>query len=127
MSETELNHFSLLQKKAIDIITYAENYCAITSLSSMLFHLLESKDLPTLEKPLLRLLNGPEQYKQMGLVLIAAVLERNNTVFERNIRWLRIYHTDTEFCKHKKIEILKLVANESNIKWIQKELEYWIR
>lgn len=127
MSETESSHFSLLQKKACDLISFAENYSAISSLSSLLFHLLEPKDLTILEKPLLRLLNGSEHYKQIGLVLIAAVIEKNNTIFERNIRWFRINITDTEFCKHKKIEILKLIANESNIKWIQKELEYWIK
>lgn len=127
MSESENNHLSLLEKKVTDLLATAESYCAIASYTSLLFQLLNPKDYTVFEKPLLRMLNGPEHYRQLGLNLILSVLERNNTVFERSIRYMRIFIIDTDYCKHKKVEVLKLMANESNIKWIQKELEYWIK
>ncbi len=127
MSESEMNDLALLRKKATELISCAENYCAIASLASLLFHLLEPKDFGLLERPILRLLSGPEHYRQIALNMMRAVLERNSSVFAGSIKYLRICMTDTEYCKHKKAEAMQMLANESNIKWIQRELEYWIR
>ena len=126
MSETEKSHFSLLQKKALEMLSYAGSYCAIASLSSLLYHLLPAGEYTVLEKPLMRMLNGPEHYRQIGLNMMVAVLEKNGTAFDHSLRYLRLTITDTEYCKHRKLDILKLMANEGNIKWIQKELDYWI-
>jgi hypothetical protein len=127
MSETEAGHLSLLQKKAIDILTHSQSYSAIASLSALLYHLLPPKEYSVLEKPLLRMLNGPEHYRQIGLNLMVAILERCPTALEHSLHYMRLSITSTEYCKHRKLDILKLMANEGNIKWIQKELDYWIR
>eukprot|EP00826_Nyctotherus_ovalis_P051463 TRINITY_DN6431_c0_g2_i3.p1 TRINITY_DN6431_c0_g2~~TRINITY_DN6431_c0_g2_i3.p1 ORF type:complete len:198 (-),score=73.87 TRINITY_DN6431_c0_g2_i3:1074-1667(-) len=126
MSDTERKHLSALKSKCKELIAYASNGAAIASFASLLFHIGSAEELVVLERPLLRLLSGPEPYKQLGLNIIQAVLQKNPEMFESAMRYFRIFVSDTEYTRYKKVEILKVIANERNIKWIQKELEYWI-
>jgi len=127
MSSIEIQHLDLLFKKCSELIQINLNYAAICSLSSVLFHIIsDKKDFQILEKPVLRLLSGPEHYKQLGLNIIHAILEKNNRLFDLYMKYFRITMNDSEYTKLKKIEILSMIANEKNIKWIQKEFEYWI-
>lgn len=126
MSDTETKHLNVLKSKCKELIMYASNGAAIASYASLLFHIGNAKEMSVLERPLLRLLSGPEPYKQLGLNIIQAVLQKNPELFETAMKYFRILISDTEYLRYKKVEILKVIANEKNIKWIQKELEYWI-
>ena len=126
MSETETKHLKLLKNKCKELIGITANYAAISAYASLLFHISEPGELNVLEKPLLRLLVGPEPYKQLGLNIIQAILKRNPDLFDIHMKYFRIFVNDTDYTKYKKIEILEIIANDKNIKWIQKELEYWI-
>lgn len=80
-----------------------------------------------LANPLISLLTAPHEIQYIALRNIKFILDKRPTIFDQNIKIFFIKYTDPVYVKLEKIEVLKRVANVSNIELILSELKEYAR
>lgn len=119
-----------LLNKCKEMIEVLSNSSTILSLCSLLYHILSENspsELQILEKPLMRILRKNDNSKHICLSEIIKILETNNSLFKSYLRYFKLKQEENLNSQKKKLQIMCLLSDSSNIKFIQKELQFWIQ
>ncbi|CAG8597398.1 6772_t:CDS:2, partial [Cetraspora pellucida] len=101
----------------------SRNSAVVLSVAKIFYHLAPTADAYKISKPLIRLLHSHREIQYVVLANIATMATQRPYLFEPHLQQFFVRSTDAVFIRNLKMEIMTLVATESNITGILRELQ----
>ncbi|RIB16880.1 adaptin N terminal region-domain-containing protein [Gigaspora rosea] len=105
----------------------SRNSAVVLSVAKIFYHLAPTADAYKLSKPLIRLLHSHREIQYVVLANIATMATQRPYLFEPHLQQFFVRSTDPAFIRNLKMEIMTLVATESNITGILRELQEYVK
>ncbi|CAG8465568.1 878_t:CDS:10 [Cetraspora pellucida] len=103
----------------------SRNSAVVLSVAKIFYHLAPTADAYKISKPLIRLLHSHREIQYVVLANIATMATQRPYLFEPHLQQFFVRSTDAVFIRNLKMEIMTLVATESNITGILRELQVY--
>jgi AP-3 complex subunit beta len=105
----------------------ARNAAVVLAVAALYFHLAPPLECGKVVLPLLRLVRATREIQYVALCNIATMAKERPELFTSYTKDFYVYSTDALFIKQVKLEILSLLATESTVHPILKELKTYMR
>ncbi|KAF9979866.1 AP-3 complex subunit beta-2 [Mortierella antarctica] len=117
---------SFLLKCALPLLQ-SRNSQVVLSVAKLYMHLAPAEDSYKIGRPLVRLLRTHREIQYVVLNNIVAIASQRPYVFDQFYQHFFVRSTDPVFIRNLKLDILTLIATESNITFILRELQEYVK
>ncbi|CAG8441070.1 3847_t:CDS:10 [Acaulospora morrowiae] len=105
----------------------SRNSSVVLAVAKVFYHLAPSSEAYKLGKPLVRLLHSHRETQYVVLANIATMATQRPSLFEPHLQQFFVRSTDPVFIRDLKMEIMTLIATESNITGLLRELQEYVK
>ncbi|KAF9929787.1 AP-3 complex subunit beta-2 [Linnemannia zychae] len=105
----------------------SRNSQVVLSVAKLYMHLAPLEDSYKIGRPLIRLLRTHREIQYVVLNNIVAIASQRPYVFDQFYQHFFVRSTDPVFIRNLKLDILTLIATESNITFILRELQEYVK
>ncbi|KAG0286098.1 AP-3 complex subunit beta-2 [Linnemannia gamsii] len=105
----------------------SRNSQVVLSVAKLYMHLAPAEDSYKIGRPLVRLLRTHREIQYVVLNNIVAIASQRPYVFDQFYQHFFVRSTDPVFIRNLKLDILTLIATESNITFILRELQEYVK
>ncbi|CAG8552079.1 3865_t:CDS:10 [Racocetra fulgida] len=105
----------------------SRNSAVVLSVAKIFYHLAPTADAYKISKPLIRLLHSHREIQYVVLANIATMATQRPVCVKPHLQQFFVRSTDPVFIRNLKMEIMTLVATESNITGILRELQEYVK
>ncbi|KAI8363062.1 adaptin N terminal region-domain-containing protein [Mortierella sp. GBAus27b] len=105
----------------------SRNSQVILSVAKLYMHLAPAEDSYKIGQPLIRLLRSHREIQYVVLNNIVAIASQRPYVFDQFYQHFFVRSTDPVFIRNLKLDILTMIATESNITFILRELQEYVK
>ncbi|KAF9102676.1 AP-3 complex subunit beta-2 [Mortierella sp. AM989] len=117
---------AFLLKCALPLLQ-SRNSQVVLSVAKLYMHLAPAEDSYKLGRPLIRLLRTHREIQYIVLNNIVAIASQRPYIFDQFYQHFFVRSTDPVFIRNLKLDILTLIASESNITFILRELQEYVK
>ncbi|KAF9348601.1 AP-3 complex subunit beta-2 [Mortierella sp. AD094] len=117
---------AFLLKCALPLLQ-SRNSQVVLSVAKLYMHLAPAQDSYKIGRPLIRLLRTHREIQYVVLNNIVAIASQRPYVFDQFYQHFFVRSTDPVFIRNLKLDILTLIASESNITFILRELQEYVK
>ena len=131
-TDTAKEHLNKLISSASSLLSVYIRPSSTLALTSLIYNitpwdLLISTEGAVMIFPLIRLLEMEMEIRYLALVQIEHLARTLPSLWVDYLHYFRLKSADSLACKRKKLEILVHLAEEHNFKFIQEEINFWIK
>eukprot|EP01027_Heterolobosea_sp_BB2_P001444 GEZU01002190.1.p1 GENE.GEZU01002190.1~~GEZU01002190.1.p1 ORF type:complete len:432 (-),score=117.87 GEZU01002190.1:58-1221(-) len=112
----------LLLKSTFPLLK-SRNSAVVLAVASLYFHVAPTSEFAKVIKSLLRISRGYRENQFIVLTNIATMAKTRPELFREHLKEFFVRSDDSPHCRELKIEILSLLANESNVSTVLKEFK----
>ncbi|CAJ0750017.1 22923_t:CDS:10 [Entrophospora sp. SA101] len=105
----------------------SRNSAVVMSVVKVLYHLAPIEEAYKIGKPLVRLLRSHREIQHVVLANIATMATQRPYLFEQHLQQFFVRSTDPSFIRNLKLEIMTLIATETNITLLLRELQEYVK
>ncbi|KAL1919435.1 uncharacterized protein VTP21DRAFT_2128 [Calcarisporiella thermophila] len=105
----------------------SRNSGVVLSVAKVFYHLAPDSEAQKIAKPLLKLLRSHREMQYVVLANIATIATERPHLFEPHHQHFYVRSTDPPFIYRLKLEILTLIATETNINTLLRELQAYVK
>ncbi|KAF9185382.1 AP-3 complex subunit beta-2 [Haplosporangium sp. Z 767] len=113
--------------KCAQPLLQSRNSQVVLSVAKLYMHLAPAEDSYKIGRPLIRLLRSHREIQYVVLNNIVAIASQRPYVFDQFYQHFFVRSTDPVFIRNLKLDILTLIATESNITYILRELQEYVK
>ncbi|KAF9351167.1 AP-3 complex subunit beta-2 [Mortierella sp. NVP85] len=117
---------SFLIKSALPLLQ-SRNSQVILAVAKLYMHLAPAEESYKIGRPLIRLLRSHREIQYVVLSNIVAIASQRPYVFDQFYQHFFVRSTDPVFIRNLKLDILTMIATESNITFILRELQEYVK
>ncbi|KAF9931932.1 AP-3 complex subunit beta-2 [Modicella reniformis] len=105
----------------------SRNSQVVLSVAKLYTHLAPAEESYKIGRPLIRLLRSHRENQYVVLNNIVAIVSQRPYVFDQFYQYFFVRSTDPVFIRNLKLDILTMIATESNITFILRELQEYVK
>ncbi|KAF9157245.1 AP-3 complex subunit beta-2 [Actinomortierella ambigua] len=113
--------------KCVQPLLQSRNSQVVLSVAKLYSHLAPPEESLRLARPLVRLLRGHREIQYVVLNNILAIASQRAYIFDQHYQPFFVRATDPVFIQNLKLDILTLIATETNITSILRELQEYVK
>ncbi|ORZ09403.1 adaptin N terminal region-domain-containing protein [Lobosporangium transversale] len=117
---------AFLLKCALPLLQ-SRNSQVVLSVAKLFMHLAPAEDCYKIGRPLIRLLRSHREIQYVVLNNIVAIASERPYIFDQFYQHFFVRSTDPIFIRNLKLDILTMIATESNITFILRELQEYVK
>ncbi|KAF9199895.1 AP-3 complex subunit beta-2, partial [Haplosporangium sp. Z 27] len=117
---------AFLLKCALPLLQ-SRNSQVVLSVAKLYMHLAPAEESYKIARPLIRLLRTHREIQYVVLNNIVAISSQRPYIFDQYYQHFFVRSTDPAFVRNLKLDILTLIASESNITFILRELQEYVK